>query len=156
VFAGLEYCKVTLFDKREKVQEILNQFSKGRFLALGDSAVDVPFLLLQPAELDYQACFVGGEKYAPTAAHIEISTEFGPAGSCSAIRRALQNKEGGAELTAIIADIDNCIASLDQPITEEMRDLLKQVLKEGVQLFLITGGEYPSRYIERVLNPLLA
>ena len=59
VFAGLEYCKVTLFDKADTVTKILHGIDGGVVIGLGDSAVDVSFLALEPAGVDYRGYYVG-------------------------------------------------------------------------------------------------
>ena len=58
-------------------------------------------------------------------------------------------------MAALIADIDNCIARLDYPMSSEMAALLAAFLREGIRIVLITGGEIRNGYIRRIVEPLL-
>ena len=157
VFTGPEYCKVTLFDKQDVAQRFLGNVNPGVVIALGDSAVDIPFLTLEPQTCEYLPYYVGDPEDVADFPRMHRSPEGrGHLASLAVLREAFSaHSSGRKRLSAVISDIDNCLAPLDEELSPECASLLAGLVTDGVRLCLITGGHIESGYPERIIKPVV-
>ena len=154
LFWGDEYIKISLFNKGQVVKMLLdNRNYEGRVLAFGDSAVDVPFLLLKPASLQYTAYFLGEARPDLDLRGIVQPQQKGTPGMFQILAEHAALHFKGDRISCVIADIDNCVAPLDFPIRENMLQLLCSLIREGVDITLITGRDFEGCF-SRVISPI--
>ncbi|MBP7055879.1 MAG: GNAT family N-acetyltransferase [Candidatus Omnitrophica bacterium] len=155
---GQEYCSVNLYDKKTTVEKVFDRVKPGVVLGLGDSSVDISFLSLKPAGVDYRPYYLGRPEDIDPASGIIIPAN-GRINSEAAyliLKEAVEKHERGEELlSAIIADVDNTLTAVDMPMEPKMADLLSRAMVRGVSIHLITGGipKY-GHYVERIIDPL--
>jgi FMN phosphatase YigB (HAD superfamily)/hydroxymethylpyrimidine pyrophosphatase-like HAD family hydrolase len=163
VFSGFEFCKVTLFDKADTVNEIIQGLNEGTVIAFGDSMVDVPFLSLTFGGIDYRGYYLGPN--ADVASFNNIIKVFGEgavseeqklAAARLIIRNAIASRERGElNLVAIISDIDGCATELNSDMDDEMLALYVKALGLGVKIFLVGGGDIEKQRLDtRIVDKL--
>lgn len=156
---GSECCKVTLFDKKYTVENILATLPRGsKVIALGDAAVDISFLDLRPEGIDYRPYYVRKDrKDVEGMSNILVppAGRYHTRASYDILKEAVEkHKRGEERLTAIITDIDDCVAPVQEPIEQDMAELLQEARRLGINIYFITGGMFQNRYQERVIDRL--